>query len=145
MAESYLKGWKTLWEKDKLLITSNFSFSPQCFRKPCFPGASKGVILWEWVKEEYFYYMQQQDNYLYPSLQKPCFSRDHNFLKESDKGSVGEHSCEIQLQSSERFQSRILKIALYAILEKLALPTKSFSRGYNFFKKSDIGSLKEYT
>ena len=23
---------------------------PQCFQKTCFPGASKGVIVWEWVK-----------------------------------------------------------------------------------------------
>ena len=23
---------------------------PQCFQKACFPGASKGVIAWEWVK-----------------------------------------------------------------------------------------------
>ena len=23
----------------------------QCFQKACFPGASKGVIVWEWVKE----------------------------------------------------------------------------------------------
>ena len=22
---------------------------PQCFQKVCFPGASKGVIVWEWV------------------------------------------------------------------------------------------------
>ena len=22
---------------------------PQCFQKACFPGASKGVIVWEWV------------------------------------------------------------------------------------------------
>ena len=28
---------------------SNFSFS-QCFLKACFPGVSKGVIVWEWVK-----------------------------------------------------------------------------------------------
>ena len=28
---------------------SNFSFS-QCFQKACFLGASKGVIVWEWVK-----------------------------------------------------------------------------------------------
>ena len=32
-----------MWEKEKLLVTSNFSFS-QCFQKACFPGASKGVI-----------------------------------------------------------------------------------------------------
>ena len=133
MAESSLNGLKTLWEKEKLLVTSNFSFShcvfitlvlptrknqglfgkglniywaihhlnplpdnkfldfsklkefaddnfkfdengrklskwventggkgeiarykqfllfPQCFQKACFPGASKGVIVWEWV------------------------------------------------------------------------------------------------
>ena len=23
---------------------------PQCFQKACFPGASKGVTVWEWVK-----------------------------------------------------------------------------------------------
>ena len=24
---------------------------PQCFKKACFPRASKGVIVWEWVKK----------------------------------------------------------------------------------------------
>ena len=33
------------WEKEKLLVTSNFSFSHSCF-----PGVSKGVTVWEWVK-----------------------------------------------------------------------------------------------
>ena len=42
-----------------MLITSNFSFS-QCFQKACFPGASKGVIVWEWVN---------------PFPNKPWFSR----------------------------------------------------------------------
>ena len=27
-----------------------FRLFPQCFQKACFPGASKGVIVWEWVK-----------------------------------------------------------------------------------------------
>ena len=26
-----------------------FLLVPQCFQKACFPGASKGVIVWEWV------------------------------------------------------------------------------------------------
>ena len=43
MAESYSNQKKTLWEKEELLVTSNFSFS-QCFQKACFPEASKGVI-----------------------------------------------------------------------------------------------------
>ena len=33
MAESYLKGQKTLWEKEKLLVTSNFSFSHSVFKR----------------------------------------------------------------------------------------------------------------
>ena len=27
-----------------------FLLFPQCFQKACFPGASKGIIVWEWVK-----------------------------------------------------------------------------------------------
>ena len=27
-----------------------FLLFPQCFQKACFPGASKGVVVWEWVK-----------------------------------------------------------------------------------------------
>ena len=42
MAESYPNGLKTLWEKEKL----QFLFYPQCFQKACFPGAAKGVIVW---------------------------------------------------------------------------------------------------
>ena len=33
MAESSPKGLKTLWEKDKLLVTSNFSFSHCVFKR----------------------------------------------------------------------------------------------------------------
>ena len=34
MVQSSPNGWKTQWEKEKLLITSNISFS-QCFEKAC--------------------------------------------------------------------------------------------------------------
>ena len=47
--ESYPNGQKTLWEKEKLLVTSNFSFSHSVFKKACFPEVLKGVIVWEWV------------------------------------------------------------------------------------------------
>ena len=52
MEESSLKGQKTLWEKEKLLITSNFSFSQSVFKRLVSEGASKGVVVWEWVKEK---------------------------------------------------------------------------------------------
>ena len=33
LAKSYLNGYKTLWEKEKLLIRSNFSFSHSVFKR----------------------------------------------------------------------------------------------------------------
>ena len=33
MAESFEKGWKTVWEKEKLLVTSNFSFIHNVFKR----------------------------------------------------------------------------------------------------------------
>ena len=48
IAESSLYGHKTLWVKEKLLVTSNFSFSHSVFKTPV---VSKGVIVWEWVNQ----------------------------------------------------------------------------------------------
>ena len=36
--------------KGEIAHYEQFLLFPQCFQKPCFPGASKGVIVWEWVK-----------------------------------------------------------------------------------------------
>ena len=36
--------------KEEIACYQKFLLFPQCFQKACFPGASKGVILWEWVK-----------------------------------------------------------------------------------------------
>ena len=36
--------------KGEIAHYEQFLLFPQCFRKACFPGASKGVIVWEWVK-----------------------------------------------------------------------------------------------
>ena len=33
MAENSLNGWKTLWEKEKLFLRSNFSFSHSVFKR----------------------------------------------------------------------------------------------------------------
>ena len=41
MAESYPHGWKTLWEKEKLLVTSNFSFSHSVFKRLVSQGRQK--------------------------------------------------------------------------------------------------------
>ena len=40
--------------KGEIARYEQFLLFPQCFQKACFPGASKGVIVWEWVK--YFFF-----------------------------------------------------------------------------------------
>ena len=35
--------------KGEIARYEQFLLFPQCFQKACFPGASKGVIWWEWV------------------------------------------------------------------------------------------------
>ena len=39
--------------KGEIARYEQFLLFPQCFQKACFPGVSKGVIVWEWVKEKY--------------------------------------------------------------------------------------------
>ena len=41
MRESYPNGLKTLWEKEKLLVTSNFSFSHSVFKRLVSQGRQK--------------------------------------------------------------------------------------------------------
>ena len=36
--------------KGEIAGYKQFLIFPQCFQKACFPGVSKGVIVWEWAK-----------------------------------------------------------------------------------------------
>ena len=36
--------------KGEIACYEQFLLFPQCFQKACFPGATKGVIVWEWPK-----------------------------------------------------------------------------------------------
>ena len=40
--------------KGEIAHYEQFLLFPQCFQKAYFPGVSKGVIVWEWVKLEEF-------------------------------------------------------------------------------------------
>ena len=39
--------------KGEIARYEQFLLFPQCFQKACFPGASKGVIVWEWVNQPF--------------------------------------------------------------------------------------------
>ena len=49
ISEISLKGEKTLG-KEEIARYEQFLLFPQCFQKARFQEASKGVIVWEWVK-----------------------------------------------------------------------------------------------
>ena len=50
MTESSPKGLKTLWEKEKLLVTSNFSFSRSVFKNTFTADKLKEGLVRERVK-----------------------------------------------------------------------------------------------
>ena len=50
MAKSSPKRVKNTVGKGEIARKKQFLLFPQCFQKACFPGVSKGVIVWEWVK-----------------------------------------------------------------------------------------------
>ena len=50
MAESYPNRVENTVGKGEIACYEHFLLFPQCFQKACFPGASKDVIVWEWVK-----------------------------------------------------------------------------------------------
>ena len=58
--------------KGEIARYEQFLLFPQCFQKACFPGASKDVTVWEWVK----LYCGGQCTY-------PCFPVLHTIIFQS--------------------------------------------------------------
>ena len=50
MVEEFSKRVENTVGKGEIAHYEQFLLFPQCFQKACFPGVSKGVIVWEWVK-----------------------------------------------------------------------------------------------
>ena len=50
MEKKLSKGVENTVGKGEIARYEQFLLFPQCFQKACLPGASKGVIVWEWVK-----------------------------------------------------------------------------------------------
>ena len=48
--------------KGEIARYEQFLLFPQCFQKACFPGASKGVIVWEWVNLPLYFYLHNAMN-----------------------------------------------------------------------------------
>ena len=53
MAEGSPNGWKTIWENEKLLVESNFSFSHSVFKRPVLQTRKTPGLVWESAKDYY--------------------------------------------------------------------------------------------
>ena len=52
MAESYPKRVENIVGKGEIARYEQILLFPHCFQKACYPGASKGVVVWEWVNAD---------------------------------------------------------------------------------------------
>ena len=59
--------------KGEIARFEQFLLFPQCFQKACFPGESKGVIVWEWVTHIYFTSIEKQVLRTCTNLFRFCF------------------------------------------------------------------------
>ena len=48
--------------KGEIAYYEQFLLFAQCFQMACFPGASKGVIVWEWVNYKIFDWSNLKDS-----------------------------------------------------------------------------------
>ena len=51
----FYKRFENTVGKGDIARHEQFLLFPQCFQKACFQGASKGVIVWERVKDKHLY------------------------------------------------------------------------------------------
>ena len=59
--KKYSKRVENTVGKGEIARYKLFLLFPQCFQKAYFPGASKGVIVWEWVKlSEFLFFILVQ-------------------------------------------------------------------------------------
>ena len=71
--------------KGEIAHYETFFLFPQRFQKACFPGASKGVIAWEWVKQCFLLLIQLILPFLplfICRLQMPSISGKHFFVRQ---------------------------------------------------------------
>ena len=77
--------------KGEIARYEQFLLFPQCFQKACFPGVSKGVIVWEWVKRAFIKIpwhsiKPHQDNE--SRVYKACWFRDQDRMILGDSAFV---------------------------------------------------------
>ena len=95
--------------KGEIAHYEQFLLLPQCFQKACFPGASKGVIVWEWVNA-FLPYLDFQHFSKQPVLDCSKLKEfAHDNLKFDENG--------------RKFSKRVEKEKLLFTINNICLPT----------------------
>ena len=90
ITETKLSKWvENTVEKEEIAHYGQFLLSPQCFQKACFPGASKGVIVWEWVQTKIFF-----------QVMNSSFTKQQNVDSSISKAFADDKINEVQLMIS---------------------------------------------
>ena len=86
--------------KGEIARYEQFLLFPECFKKACFPEESKGVSMWEWVKD-----MQDKFlTYLCPHIERLvayCFTSSFSFSQSVSKKLVSQRPQKVTLCGNE--------------------------------------------
>ena len=103
--------------KREITRYEQFLLFPQCFQKACIPGASKGVIVWEWVDASTNYFKTGQPEH-----------------------STQTDSIETVLDNLSKFQ-RTLTLRFNLLLDKLDFTVGSLYWGLTFSQATNFRLL----
>ena len=93
--------------KGEIARYEQFLLFPQCFQKACFPEASKGVIVWEWVNATL-----KAEVISWRSVTHMCFlafshQYKHNFSFQSHRLLFSHASAEVRGENTPERKSRL--------------------------------------
>ena len=78
--------------KGEIARYEQFLLFPQSFQKACFPGASKGVTVWEWVNQMTNFKFHPNENILQKTISKHLKKLHFNIDREENIVEKGENA-----------------------------------------------------
>ena len=128
--------------KGEIARYEQFLLFPQCFQKACFPGMSKGVVVWEWVNNPFQNTFGKEENVctcfsltmqLTLPQTSPCFNMSGVQVFENTSGK-GEIACQEQfLLFSQCFLPFWITFCQFHKIQNCRLQTLSVWKSLKFF------------
>ena len=115
-------------EKGQIACNKQFLLFPQCFQKACFPEASKGLIVWEWVNN-WGHIMAVSDAYVFPGFLTPVLT----LLFFQSHGPLFSHAlAEARGKKTweRQFASTVLRTHKHQVMSQTCSPLSYLGRAY---------------